>query len=480
MAELSAIPFSALPQADDGYTVLYENNQVCRSEKKLSELVGDKTSSFLTKEQGDSLYQEKGDYLVDDDITGKLDKSQYAVDSATFLTAHQDISNKLDTTAFSTVSSNFLTAHQSLDGYATQEWVNNQGFLKEHQTISANEWNDVYETVVTNSGTWGTETNWTDNINAASANALSEAKEWVEKQNYITGGDYVPLSATDCKIGSKNTASYNSLAQGNSNSAVSQSFAQGLNNSSNGDALAQGILCYALNESIAQGENNSATNYSFAQGKNNSANDYGFAAGTGNSATTTAAALGQNCSSYYWSIANGDQCTATYRSLAQGERTYADMYSLSQGFRTSAETYSLSQGDTCYATQYSFAHGYNCSSYGYESFAQGMKCVATGSYSFAQGYYTTAKSYSQAMGNNLLIQSTAMAIGEYNKTTNSASESAAFVIGNGTSNNNRSDAFVVYKDGLASATKVATSGIADLEAKIKELENIISSYSASW
>ena len=175
MAELSAVPFSALPQAGDGYTVLYESNQVCRSEKKLSELVGDKTSSFLTREQGDSLYQEKGNYLVADDITGKLDKAQYAVDSATFLTAHQDISNKLDTTAFSTVSSNFLTAHQNLDEYATQEWVNNQGFLKEHQPISADEWNDVYETVVSNSGTWETETDWTNDINKASAYAYEQA-----------------------------------------------------------------------------------------------------------------------------------------------------------------------------------------------------------------------------------------------------------------------------------------------------------------
>lgn len=40
MAELSAVPFSALPQASDGYTVLYENDQVCRSEKKLSDLSG--------------------------------------------------------------------------------------------------------------------------------------------------------------------------------------------------------------------------------------------------------------------------------------------------------------------------------------------------------------------------------------------------------------------------------------------------------
>ena len=210
MAELSAVPFSALPQASDGYTVLYENDQVCRSEKKLSELVGNKTSSFLTKEQGDSLYQEKGDYLVDDDITGKLDKEQYANDSATFLTAHQDISNKLDTTAFSTVSSNFLTAHQNLDEYATLEWVNNQGFLKEHQPISANEWNDVYETVVTNSGTWSTETDWTDDINAASAYAYEKAVEQIPTDYYpntnpsgfISGVDlsnYYEKSATSGK-----------------------------------------------------------------------------------------------------------------------------------------------------------------------------------------------------------------------------------------------------------------------------------------
>jgi hypothetical protein len=132
MEELSAVTFSALPQAGDGYTVLYEDNQVCRSEKKLSELVGDKTSSFLTKEQGDSLYQEKGDYLVADDITGKLDKSQYAVDSATFLTAHQDISNKLDTTAFSTVSSNFLTS-ADLDNYYTKSEIDSKFGFREFE-----------------------------------------------------------------------------------------------------------------------------------------------------------------------------------------------------------------------------------------------------------------------------------------------------------------------------------------------------------
>ena len=44
----------------------------------------------------------------------------------------------------------------------------------------------------------------------------------------------------------------------------------------------------------------------------------------------------------------------------------------------------------------------------------------------------------------------------------------------------RSNAMIVSADGTVSATRFATSGIADLEAKIKELENIIETYSAKW
>ena len=52
--------------------------------------------------------------------------------------------------------------------------------------ISADEWNDVYETVVANSGTWETETVWTEDINEASNNAYNSAVEWVKNQNYLT------------------------------------------------------------------------------------------------------------------------------------------------------------------------------------------------------------------------------------------------------------------------------------------------------
>ena len=59
-------------------------------------------------------YQSAGDYVVHDELSSYA--TQDWVNEQGFLTAHQDISNKLDTTAFSTVSGDFLTAHQSLDG----------------------------------------------------------------------------------------------------------------------------------------------------------------------------------------------------------------------------------------------------------------------------------------------------------------------------------------------------------------------------
>lgn len=64
------------------------------------------------------------------------------------------VDNKLDTTAFGDVSGKFLTAHQSLDGYATTAWVDSQGYLTAHQPISADEWNNVYDTVNVYSGSW--------------------------------------------------------------------------------------------------------------------------------------------------------------------------------------------------------------------------------------------------------------------------------------------------------------------------------------
>lgn len=81
----------------------------------------------------------------------------------------EKLGDKLDTTAFSTVSGNFLTAHQ---------------------VIPSAKWENVSDVVITNSAIWGTETDWTDEINAASAYAYEKAVEQIPASfdpTYLSG-----------------------------------------------------------------------------------------------------------------------------------------------------------------------------------------------------------------------------------------------------------------------------------------------------
>lgn len=113
------------------------------------------------------------------DISNKLDTSAFSTVSATFLTAHQDISNKLDTTSFSNVSGNFLT-EDDLNAYATKiDLENTSGKLlttAQYKTDSA-----TFLTAHQNLDDYATK----EYANNASANALSQAKTWVESQNYL-------------------------------------------------------------------------------------------------------------------------------------------------------------------------------------------------------------------------------------------------------------------------------------------------------
>ena len=61
-----------------------------------------------------------------------------------------------------------------------------------------------------------------------------------------------------------------------------------------------------------------------------------------------------------------------------------------------------------------------------------------------------------------------LAIGTFNAT----SSDALFVVGNGNFFN-RSDAFIVTLNGIASATTLATSGISDIETTINGKQNTI-------
>lgn len=73
------------------------------------------------------------------------------------------VDNKLDSTAFSTVSGDYATTSyvdmsDDLTYSRATAWADNQGYLKEHQPISADQWNSSYETVLSNSAQWGDNT----------------------------------------------------------------------------------------------------------------------------------------------------------------------------------------------------------------------------------------------------------------------------------------------------------------------------------
>ena len=243
---------------------------------------------------------------------------------------------------------------------------------------------------------------WGSDISAASSYAYEQATAQIPTE--LTGA-YVPLSARTCTIGSANTAWGEALAQGTNNSADGDAFAQGLENSAKW--------------SIAQGYRNIAETRSIAQGTENSANTDGFAQGEGNSAYS--------------------------KSIAQGYGNTASVDALAQGYNNTAKNDSFAQGNGNSAYSNSFTQGFNNSANS-DGFAQGSYNLAKDN-SIAQGYGNSAYNYSQALGNKNIMSGTGMAIGQYNKT----SANVAFVIGDGTAEDARSDLFLIFKDGSVSA-----------------------------
>jgi hypothetical protein len=116
--------------------------------------------------------------------------------------------------------------------------------------------------------------------------------------------------------------------------------------------------------------------------------------------------------------------------------------------------YSHAEGDGCIASgSYSHAEGYCCTASGRYSHAEGTVCTASGDYSHASGNSTTAKATAQT------------AIGRYN--LSDGNNIYAFVIGNGSSTNARSNALAVDWNGLIyvgnSATGVDVTNLVEKE-----------------
>lgn len=247
-----------------------------------------------------------------------------------------------------------------------------------------------------------------------------------------------------------------SLAQGSGNSAMSYSFAQGLSSLADSNSIAVGKYNIASGISQALGLSNSAKIISFAAGQSAFADDNSFAQGSANYANVGSFAQGITVIANDKSFAQGLSAFANVDSFAQGIKVTARNISFAQGSTNYANTDSFAQGQDVSADTYSFAQGYRCSAYD-DSIAQGYRCSAYKD-SIAQGEYNSAVNVAQALGKGLIIDG-GMAIGKYNKTTD-----ARFVIGNGTSNSNRSDLYWinnhgdVYTDGTISAENFYING----------------------
>ena len=161
-------------------------------------------------------------------------------------------------------------------------------------------------------------------------------------------------------------------------------------------------------------------------------------------------------------------------------------YAVAMGWSTSASGYSstaMGRGTTA-ITDYCTAMGRETTATGDTSTAMGRSTTASGWFSTAMGGYTTASGQnSTAMGFNTTASDFASTvIGQYNSSGSSATSAGgfstsntAFVIGNGTASNAKSDAFKVMFNGDTTVSNDLTvSGDVVISSDARLKSNIVS------
>ena len=302
-----------------------------------------------------------------------------------------------------------------LTGYATEQWVQDQGYLTEHQDISnlatkgelnAAENNlqgnitslsesvarDLENVEVDLTG-YATETwvqsqdyaskSYVDNaVSSSSVDLTGYATEtWVESQGYLKEHQDISNLATKSELTSVSESVQTDITNLSESVATSAVWKKGTRTDSIVQAIADGT-----NLPTATGERAIAT------GKNT------IASGQSSHAEGT----GTNASGYY-SHAEGSGTTAkAWYSHAEGMHTSASGESShAEGSNTKASgTNSHAEGSSTKASgQSSHAEGSFTEALGSHSHAEGNYAIASGSWSHAEGQYTVASgSYSHAEG----------------------------------------------------------------------------------
>jgi len=191
-------------------------------------------------------------------------------------------------------------------------------------------------------------------------------------------------------------------------------------------------------------------------------------------------AIGENSHAEgYENIATGDYSHAEgYKTKAEGDCSHTEGYSCqakgdfshAEGYDTYASgPYSHAEGNDTYATQMSsHAEGYASRAIAIHAHAEGYHTTASGNGSHSEGWYTKAAgSYSHAEGHHTIAETSMLhVLGTYNKksegnVTAFSATNNAFVIGNGSNDSSRSNAFRVTFDGKSYGLSAFNSTGAD-------------------
>lgn len=186
------------------------------------------SGNYLTKESADTLYAPTGNYLtalpVDVAYTGLVAEVSAdivsQIPSTAGLATTAQLNEKLDKSDSANFypmtgnPSNFLTAHQSLQGYATEQWVEGKGYLTSVNIPESANWNSTYNTVHDNSGNWsGNDPTPQISVTGINGIKISESgdkvvfevsanyatENWVASQGYLTA--HQSLTAYQTKEG---------------------------------------------------------------------------------------------------------------------------------------------------------------------------------------------------------------------------------------------------------------------------------------
>ena len=191
--------------------------------------------------------------------------------------------------------------------------------------------------------------------------------------------------------------------------------------------------------------NNASGNYSHAEGYSTTASgNYSHAEGY----STTASGNYSHAEGYSTTASGDDSHAEGFHTTASGISSYAEGY-----YTTASGNYSHAEGYyTTASGNYSHAEGYYTEVLGNgAAHVEGYYTTANGSGAHAGGTYSNAMGDSFAHGYHVSAPSTnSFVIGSYNIEDNSGGMASAgeylFTIGNGTSENNRSNALTVAWD----------------------------------